>query len=167
MRNYKQGCRWKSGNFAGISRSNLQFCSFLKKTLIIANDHAAVQAFSLRKNHLTSNNVRLVVNARSILNSFLDPRLRFTFMKLQETNKSREWNLSLSIPLLMTEYWSLEVNQFKPNLFNHKQMVCRSSGIFIKSLTLGYDIIGLLHICSDCSRRIYCILNQSYLSVTK
>lgn len=88
MRNYKQGCWWKSGIFAGIRRFKLKFCSFLKKTLVIANDHAAVQACSLRKNHLTSNNVRLVVNARSILNSSLDPRLRFTFMKLQERAES-------------------------------------------------------------------------------
>lgn len=76
MRCHKQGCWWKSG----IRRSRLRFYSFLKKTLIIPNDCAAFQACSLGKNHLTSNNMRFVLVVKSILDSSLDPRLRFSFI---------------------------------------------------------------------------------------
>lgn len=76
MRCHKQRCWWKSG----IRRSRLRFYSFLKKTLIISNDCAAFQACSFGKNHLTSNYVRFVLVVRSILDSSLDPRLRFSFI---------------------------------------------------------------------------------------
>lgn len=90
MRIHQQGREWKSEVPVKTSTSQLRFYHFLKKTLVIANDCTALQAEGFGMKHLTSNNLRFAVIARSILNSSPDPRLRVSFTQLQETNKSRD-----------------------------------------------------------------------------
>lgn len=90
MRIHQQGRGWKSEVPVQISTSQIRFHHFLKKTLVIANDCAALQAEGFGMKQLTSNNLRFAVIARSILDSSPDPRLRVSFTQLQETSKGRD-----------------------------------------------------------------------------